>query len=344
MKNLFFSLVIVFAGYTLSVAQLPDKSKKEAKKAYNQAVQLIRSGNYAEAVQYCNLSLELDETFSDALLLKAKTRIELGDIEGAREDFLGVTFFDPSLGESYFFLGYLDFTNDTVAGVLKNFDKAISNGFTEYQVYFYRGLYQMKAGNYSEAIVDFSEAINQKQNFAIAYHERASAKRSLGDMQGALYDYRLATNYQHDFPVAFNNMGSVKSILGDFEGALEDYNVAINLDPGFFVALNNRGTIHYFLGNLDQAKDDFELALSLNPDYLPSKNNKASVSAKNNENAIAVSLFNEILEADSSYAKAFLNRGLVKELMGDLKGACEDWNRAYELGIAEAAGYIEECD
>ena len=41
--------------------------------------------------------------------------------------------------------------------------------------------------------------------------------------------------------------------------------------------------------------------------------------------------------------EAFMNRGFVKELLGDLDGACRDWKKANELGIQQAAKYIKEC-
>jgi hypothetical protein len=40
----------------------------------------------------------------------------------------------------------------------------------------------------------------------------------------------------------------------------------------------------------------------------------------------------------------YLSRGLIRELTGDLNGACEDWNRVKELGSAEADEYIKECN
>ncbi len=344
MKKTIYSVLIFFLLGSSLQAQIPDKNKKESKKAYNSAVQLIRSGDYARAISYLDKSFELNKEFTEAIILKAKAKVELGDIQGALEDFRGITFMEPSLGEPWFYLGYLQFTGDTLTGVIENFNKAVSLGFTDYQVYYFRGLYKLLIENYTGAITDLTEAIRQNESLAEAYHDRATAKRQLGDMQGALYDYRLATNHKHAFPVAFNNMASVKVVLGDYEGALEDYSVAINLDPDFHIALNNRGCIHYYMGNLEEAEADFDRALSLNPDYLKSMNNKANVLARYNEHATAVSVYNEILEDEYDFAAAYLNRGLVKELMGNLEGACEDWNMAYELGIEQAGKYIEECN
>lgn len=344
MKKIIAVLLILFSGLYLTRAQLPDKNKKEAKRVYNEAVQLIKLTEYESAVHLLDSSMKLDPSFNEALLLKAKTRVEMDDIHGAMDDFMGLTLMDPDNGEPWFYLGYLQFTTDTTEVVLENFNRAISLGFQEYPVYQYRGVYKLISGDYTAAITDLSEAIKRKEDLPEVYHDRATAKRYLGDLQGALYDYRLATNYKHDFPVAFNNMGSVKMMLGDYEGALEDYNVALNLDSGFYYALNNRGTLHYYLGNLEEAIADFDSALAIAPKYIPSMNNKASLMSKINKNEDAIVIFDEIVTIDDSYGRAYLNRGLVKELMGDLEGACEDWNKALELGVEEAAGYVKECN
>ncbi|MFW5819662.1 MAG: tetratricopeptide repeat protein [Bacteroidota bacterium] len=325
-------------------SQLPDKNKRDSRKAYNRGVELIHTDEYGEAIRYFEKSFELDKAFIDPLILKAKAKVELNDIEGAIEDFQGITLLDSARGEPWFYLGYLNFTGDIQEEILEYFDKAINLGFKDYQVYYYRGIYKLLMEDYTGAVSDLNEAIQKNEKLAEAYHDRATAKRNLGDLQGALYDYRMAVNYKQDFPLAFNNMGSVKMVLGDYEGALDDYDVAVNLDPDFYVALNNRGCIYYYLGDIELARTDFEEALSHSPDYLKAMNNMAGVVAKKNEYATAITIYNDIIESDNSFATAYLNRGLVKELTGDLEGACEDWNMALELGIEQAERYIKECD
>ena len=36
---------------------------------------------------------------------------------------------------------------------------------------------------------------------------------------------------------------------------------------------------------------------------------------------------------DSSYRDAFINRSIVKELLGDIKGACLDARKSIDLGL-----------
>ena len=57
----------------------------------------------------------------------------------------------------------------------------------------------------------------------------------------------------------------------------------------------------------------------------------------------ALTILNEVIASDNKFSRAYLNRGLVKELLGDLEGACSDWNKALEMGIKDAQDYLKEC-
>jgi len=338
--------LILFTLFFVSLpifSQVSDKNKKNAKTAYNSAVENIRSLNFELALTYLDAAVDLDPGLNEALIQRAKVKVELGKIKEAIADFTLAGERDPSNGEPDFYLGYLPFVKDTSKIVINRLDAAIQKGYKQAQVYYYRGLYKLLLNEHSGAISDFTKAIEMKANYSLAYHDRASAKRSLGDMQGALYDYRMAVNYENNFPLAFNNMGSVKISLGDYEGALADYSVAIKLDPDFYIAYNNRGTAKYFLGQPDSALLDFDRAIIIQQDYLPALNNKAASLSKANLYPEAISLFDVVLSSDNAFGKAYLNRGLVRELTGDLDGACADWKKALEHGIPEAEKYLKEC-
>ena len=79
-------------------------------------------------------------------------------------------------------------------------------------------------------------------------------------------------------------------------------------------------------------------------DYPLVFNNKGNTLAKLNRIEEAADQLDMAVGLDDTYGTAYLNRGYVKELMGDLDGACEDWARAQELGIEEAETALTECD
>ncbi len=84
--------------------------------------------------------------------------------------------------------------------------------------------------------------------------------------------------------------------------------------------------------------------ITLREDFPLVYNNKGNTLAKLNNISEAVQFFDMAVELSDDYGIALLNRGFVKELMGDLNGACEDWSKAAELGVEGASDYLTECD
>jgi len=48
------------------------------------------------------------------------------------------------------------------------------------------------------------------------------------------------------------------------------------------------------------------------------------------------------IEINPEYSDAYVDRGIAKELVGDLKGACADWKEASSLGVKIAAGWVRD--
>jgi tetratricopeptide (TPR) repeat protein len=65
--------------------------------------------------------------------------------------------------------------------------------------------------------------------------------------------------------------------------------------------------------------------------------------AKTGDYKTAITYYDQIIEIDNLLSDAYLNRGLVKELQGDLDGACNDWKKAETLGNKDAPKYTKEC-
>ena len=55
----------------------------------------------------------------------------------------------------------------------------------------------------------------------------------------------------------------------------------------------------------------------------------------------AIADYIKALEINPKDDIAYTNRGASKELLGDLKGACDDWRKAVDLGHQSAAQWVE---
>ena len=55
--------------------------------------------------------------------------------------------------------------------------------------------------------------------------------------------------------------------------------------------------------------------------------------------------FDKSIMLDLKYAKAYLNRGITRQMTRDEDGACGDWLKAKELGIKLANKYLgNDCE
>jgi tetratricopeptide (TPR) repeat protein len=344
MRRTFATILACFISITVASSQVTFSEKRQRDRTYFEGISRILRQEYELASSSFTDCIGIDSSYAPAYLQRGRILIEWGALEGALKDLDRALECDPSLGEACFYKGIILFGMDTTGtdGIL--FDQALSKGFEDPWAYYYRGLIRIREGDGEAAISDFSKAINLKPDFALAFHERAGVKRRMGDLQGSHFDYRMALEFEPVFPLAYTNLGSVKILLGDYAGATEEFTHALEQDPELAMAWNNRGYAYFFLDDLESALSDFNAAIALDRGVSEASLNKSTLLAMQNKVEPALILLDEAIMGNPGSALLYLNRGLIRELMGDLKGACEDWGRANELGAADSAGYLKECN
>ena len=81
---------------------------------------------------------------------------------------------------------------------------------------------------------------------------------------------------------------------------------------------------------------DYTKAIELMPDNIPALYNRASLRSKLGDNYKAISDYTKVIELnfksefhfdETLTAKAYYNIGVIKENIGDLRGACSDWKK-----------------
>ena len=345
MKRIFlFFFVGIVAWPMVFGQQLSFSEKRLRDKAYNEGITHILQGQYELGSASFTQCLDLDSTFAPAWLMQGRIYLEWGAMEDALNYLDLALNYDPGLGEAYFYKGYLLYEGDTTGMDRGLFDQAISQGFRDAWVYYFRAITEIRDGKNEVALNDLNTAIEINESFALAYHERAGLKRLNGDLQGSHFDYSRAVEFHPDFALAYNNMGSVKILMGDYIGAIADYSKALDLDPGLFIALNNRGYARYYTEDSDGALKDFNAAITNSDNFAHPRLNKASLLAGMGQLEEALNLLDGMMEKNPDDAFLFLNRGLIRELTGDPEGACADWATALELGAEAAIEYVKECD
>lgn len=124
--------------------------------------------------------------------------------------------------------------------------------------------------------------------------------------------------------------------------SLSNYSIAIFLNPKFTNAFINRGLVKGALKDIDGALSDLDQALIIEPKNLAALINRGVTYGGLNKPLLAITDFNQVIQIDPNYADAYRNRGLTKHLIGEKKGACEDWRKSKDLGIIDAAEWLSK--
>ncbi len=173
--------------------------------------------------------------------------------------------------------------------------------------YYERGLNKIKSGDFNAAISNFNKAIEKNPRDADAYINRGYAKHQSGDLYGAISDFNKAIEIDPRDAISYNNLGWSKNDLKDYQGAIFDLNRAIEINPKYGNAFYNRGRSKYYLNDAYGAISDFNTAIKYQPTRL-------------------------------EHVYGF--RGIAKERIGDIEGACADWRKASSLGDDKSSKWV----
>lgn len=187
--------------------------------------------------------------------------------------------------------------------------------------YLARGKVSFAKGNFAAAIDSFSKAIKLKPGWAQAYVERGIARRMNGELDQAIEDFDEATRLdsrttQNNGGVAeaYTNHGQILALRFQIEEAITDFDKAIKLFAGDVNPYYERGQARLLL-------EDFAGALADYDSYI-------------------------IKEKFDGFgrARAYLERGFVKRLLGRDKEAGEDTKEGLKLAGKDAEELLSTLD
>jgi tetratricopeptide (TPR) repeat protein len=96
-----------------------------------------------------------------------------------------------------------------------------------------------------------------------------------------------------------------------------------------------RGAAKERKGNLNGAMADYNQAIQLDPKYFRAYNNRGLVRFREGDLDGAIAEYNQAISLNPKYGLAYRNRGNAKQKKGDLDGAIADFNLAIKLGVTD---------
>jgi tetratricopeptide (TPR) repeat protein len=205
-----------------------------------------------------------------------------------------------------------------------------------------RGFLYITMKRYPEAVADLTKVLEMDSTVASTFYGRGLAYYMMNEIDLAEKDLSNYVSKEGGNVQAWNYYGAIKFMKKDYKTALDCYDKVIKLKPNFPDAYSNRGMMHHNLGELDLAIADYNEALKIKPDNINALNNRGAAYMTQEKYQEAFNDFDEAIKMKPSYPEAYDNRGKARLKLGDKTGACEDWQKAYSLGITSARESISK--
>lgn len=341
-KNGLFALAMTFGVFT-SVQAQSDSISPQAQEVYNEGVSAFEQAKWTEAERFFSQAIQFSPGFTKAYQNRAFTYLELKKEEEAKGDFTTWARLDPQAHVALFELGILSEKAKQLSEASSYYQQALS--LSPLPKYAYQlGVTQFAQKHFEDAVTAFTTCIAQDPRHVFAYHDRGSAYRELGKWTEAISDYQQAAELDPSFALAWSNLGTTYRKKGDVKAAVSAYQKATQLATNNPIFWNNLGFAQSEINELDAAVKSFQKAMQVDANYAFAYANLAGVLIKQQKYKEAISACDQAIQLDGEIGSAWYNRGVAKEMLRDQVGACADWERAAELGVATAQTYFQTSD
>ena len=310
----------------------------------NSAQERAESGDEHAAIQKFTQAISLKPTV-ETYYQRGNAQFDLGNYEGAVEDYTAVLEKDPSYLDAYFNRGLAYLELNQLTSDLNNLTAAI-NDYTkvieesnDVDAYYQRGLAYQRLHDYQAAIADYTQVIEWNRQDVTALINRGLSYSAAGDKETAIDDFTQAIRIDPNNSQAYYSRGRARFFLADYEGAMNDYTEALRISPDDVDTYVNRCGAYLNLAEYDQAIADCTQAIELNPEDPAAYSNRCLAYTNLQQYPQAMTDCTRAIRLDPNGAKPYSNRGMARAAADDFEGAIEDYTEAIRLVPNDAVAY-----
>lgn len=206
--------------------------------------------------------------------------------------------------------------------------------------HYQKGLSYFNNKQFKKAIGQFNQALNEAPNMHAALNKRGLSYYYLNNTEAAITDFSKAIKTAPNDPEGYYNRGNLYFKLEEYEKATVDLNKSQQLNPPGFTAHLALAKSYFFTERFNQSIPLFKAINNQQPKNIEVINYLANACARAKKHTEAITYFNRLIQLTPKYGGAYLNRGNVFYFMDNMEKACQDWQKALELGETHAKQMI----
>ncbi len=277
-------------------------------------------------------AVSIDATLASAYKRRGRLQAQQERYEPALDDFNKAIAIDPDDIESFLALGLIKECINDLEGALDKYTKAISLRPELAEPYRRRGRLSLVRGKLDDALEDFDKIVSL-DDAADDYVTRGYIKECIGNREDAFDDYSLAISKDERCTRAWKLRGLLLAGQDQFEQALDDFNHLLQLGDDGAETFLIRGMAQECLSNFTQSLDDYSTAISKEPRLVEAYRYRARLSCRLNLDLDrALEDLNKVVSLEEGGVDNYIERAALREQLGDIEGALDDYTAALESG------------
>jgi tetratricopeptide (TPR) repeat protein len=312
---------------------------------YKASMKLIDSLKYKEAIKLLDKAVKIKKEYVEAYNKIAFCNMQLKDFASAQKNLEFSLKYNPDNFNCIKYLGRACYLNKKYDQAKRYYDSADSLVSNDIELMYYIAELRAFGQDLKGALEMYNSVIYEKDNYAQAYIGRGMLKFKQKEYPYAIKDIEqglVLAKYQKIDDDVYLSLAKSKFETGAYKSAIKVFDTLVNRNPKNEYALTYRGASKLSANDFSGAVKDLDEAIKLNPKSYIAYNFRGTAKGGLKQNVEALKDFDFCIKLKVDYASVYVNRAAIKMASKDKRGACEDLNKADQLGSEIAIQYIQQ--
>ena len=300
---------------------------------FQQASDLLwNAGQYQDSIDLCNQAIAAGYEYPEFYTLIGISLLEMEEPEAAFEALDQAIALDPTNGWPYKERGRVKHELGDLEGALDDFEIALELDPENQSTYLnHIGWVYYDLNQIDEALAVFERSLEIDPENFWGYISRGTMKRVKGDLEGALQDYLMALEFEPESPNALHEIGITYYDLGRMDEAYSTFERVLELAPDFLHTRIWRAKIRWEVDNdMNGALEDLDIVNK--SEIIPwAFDVRGSIYQDTGQYELCVTNYDEVVATYPDYPWTYNTRGFCYEKLGDFQAARQDYARFLEL-------------
>ncbi len=346
---LFFSLFLLISFCYAQKNKTPIKDTTRtldpAGDIYKASLKLIDSLRYKDAIKLLEKAIKIKKDNPEYYNKLALCNMELKDFSAAQKNLELSLKYMPDNFNCIKYLGRACFLNKKYDQAKRYYDDANKINEHDYELMCYIAELRALGQDLKGALDMYNNVVYEKDNYAPAYIGRGMLRFKQKQYANVIQDIEVGlkfSKYQKIDDDIYTSLAQSKFEMGDFKSAIKVFDTLVKRNPKNEYALTYRGASKLSTNDFSGAIKDLDEAIKLNSKSYIAYNFRGTAKGGLKQNIEALKDFDYCIKLKLDYPSVYVNRAAIKMSSKDRKGACEDLNKADQLGSDIAFKYIQQ--